>query len=77
MDQHCASAERHRHSVAAHSVLQYNYCQAQKRAYKTEHDRLVGYLQELDLTAYVGVYDPQDVVVLTDSSVLVGWHLCG
>jgi hypothetical protein len=64
-----------------------NYCRAQKRVYKTEHDRLVEYLRTLDLHAYIGVHQPEEVVVLTDSGYDVkklqnvirsqGWHFLG
>ena len=36
-------------------------------AYETEHDRLIVYLDELNLAAVVGIYEADEVVVLTDS----------
>lgn len=64
-----------------------NYCRAQKMPYETEHDRLITYLQALELSTYVGPHEPQNVVVLTDSGYDVkklqtciqaqGWHFLG
>jgi hypothetical protein len=64
-----------------------NYCKAQDIVYATEHDRLVEYLRALHLEDYLGVYRPQDVVVLMDSGYDVkkiqkiilaqGWHFLG
>lgn len=35
--------------------------------YMSEHDRVIAYLSNLNLEAYIGSHDPRDVVVLTDS----------
>jgi hypothetical protein len=43
------------------------YCRDRKLAYRTEHDLVVEYIQQLQLEAYIGSYDPREVVVLTDS----------
>ena len=43
------------------------YCRAHKLAYRTEHDLVVEYIQQLPLEEYIGSYDPREVVVLTDS----------
>ena len=43
------------------------YCRDHALAYQTEHDLVIDYLRQLDLTDYIGSYDPRDVVVLTDS----------
>jgi hypothetical protein len=43
------------------------YCREQKREYRTEHDLVVAYIQQLNLEDYIGSYDPREVVVLTDS----------
>jgi hypothetical protein len=42
-------------------------CRERKLAYRTAHDRVVAYLQQLQLEEYIGAYDPREVVVLTDS----------
>ncbi len=44
-----------------------NECKRRKVDYKTEHDRLFEYLEELQLAKYVGFYSPDEVVVLTDA----------
>ncbi len=61
-----------------------NYCKQQKLTYQSEHDRLVAYLTALDLSAYLGLHCPDDVIVLMDSGYDVkkiqriirskGWH---
>ena len=43
------------------------YCRDRKLAYRTEHDRVVEYIQQLQLEEYIGSYDPREVVVLMDS----------
>ena len=43
------------------------YCRDHKLEYRTEHDLVVEYLQQLQLEEYIGSYDPRAVVVLTDS----------
>jgi Transposase DDE domain len=43
------------------------YCRDHKLKYRTEHDLVVEYIQTLQLEAYIGSYDPREVVVLTDS----------
>jgi Transposase DDE domain len=43
------------------------YCRERKLEYRTEHDLVVEYLQQLQLEEYIGSYDPREVVVLTDS----------
>lgn len=43
------------------------YCRDRKLEYRTEHDRVVEYIQKLQLEEYIGSYDPREVVVLTDS----------
>jgi hypothetical protein len=43
------------------------YCRERKLAYRTEHDLVVEYIQQLQLEEYIGSYDPREVVVLTDS----------
>jgi hypothetical protein len=43
------------------------YCRDHDLAYQTEHDLVIDYLRQLDLGDYIGLYDPRDVVVLTDS----------
>jgi Transposase DDE domain len=43
------------------------YCRDHKLEYRTEHDRVVEYIQQLQLEEYIGSYDPRAVVVLTDS----------
>ena len=43
------------------------YCRDHKLAYRTEHDRVVAYIQQLQLEEYIGSYDPREVVVLMDS----------
>ena len=43
------------------------YCRDHALAYRTEHDLVVDYIQQLHLEDYIGSYDPREVVVLTDS----------
>jgi hypothetical protein len=43
------------------------YCRDRKLEYRTEHDLVVEYIQQLQLEEYIGSYDPREVVVLTDS----------
>jgi len=43
------------------------YCRDRKLAYRTEHDLVVEYIQQLQLKEYIGSYDPREVLVLTDS----------
>jgi Transposase DDE domain len=43
------------------------YCRNHQLEYRTEHDLVVEYIQQLQLEAYIGSYDPREVVVLTDS----------
>ena len=43
------------------------YCRDHKLEYRTEHDLVVDYIQQLQLEEYIGSYDPREVVVLTDS----------
>ncbi len=43
------------------------YCRDHKLKYRTEHDLVVEYIQQLQLEEYTGSYDPREVVVLTDS----------
>jgi Transposase DDE domain len=43
------------------------YCRERKLAYRTEHDLVVEYIQQLQLEEYIGSYDPREVVVLMDS----------
>jgi len=43
------------------------YCRKHKMGYKTEHQNIFEYLNDLDLTDYVGPHDPEHVIVLADS----------
>jgi len=43
------------------------YCRDHALVYRTEHDLVVEYIQQLNLEDYIGSYDPREVVVLTDS----------
>jgi hypothetical protein len=43
------------------------YCRDRKLEYRTEHDLVVDYIEQLQLEEYIGSYDPRAVVVLTDS----------
>jgi len=61
-----------------------SYCRKMKIQYKTEHERIVEYLEKLNLEEYIGPHISQDVVVLADSGYDVkqiqktiiqkGWH---
>src|SRR5215475_1659259 len=42
-------------------------CRERKLPYRTEHDLVVEYIQQLQLEEYIGSHDPREVVVLTDS----------
>jgi len=44
-----------------------NECKRRGVAYETEHERLKSYLEKLNLSAIVGTYENDEVVVLTDS----------
>ena len=43
------------------------YCRDHALEYRTEHDLVVDYIQQLNLEDYIGAYDPRAVIVLTDS----------
>ena len=43
------------------------YCRDHALEYRTEHDLVVEYIQQLNLEDYIGAYDPREVIVLTDS----------
>ena len=43
------------------------YCRKYKLTYRTEHQRVVEYLADLDLGQYVGRHNPKQVLVLGDS----------
>ncbi|GBC60976.1 hypothetical protein DENIS_2717 [Desulfonema ishimotonii] len=43
------------------------YCRSKKMKYRTSHERLTEYLNNLNLEEYIGKHDGRDVVVLTDS----------
>jgi hypothetical protein len=43
------------------------YCRKHKLTYQTEHQRIVKYLDDLDLRQYIGPHDPKQVLVLGDS----------
>jgi hypothetical protein len=43
------------------------YCREENLEYKTEHERVIEYLEALDLSEYIEGYRPEDVVVLADS----------
>src|SRR5215470_15159824 len=40
------------------------YCRDHKLKYRTEHDLVVDYIEQLNLEDYIGAYDPRQVVVL-------------
>lgn len=44
-----------------------NECKKRKIEYKTEHEHLLKYLESLALADYVGIYSPDEVVVISDS----------
>jgi len=43
------------------------YCRKHNMEYKTEHEHVVEYLENLDLKAYIGSHNPKHVAVLGDS----------
>lgn len=43
------------------------YCREHDLVYRSEHDLVVEYLEQLELEAYIGSYDRREVIVLTDS----------
>jgi len=43
------------------------YCREHQLTYRTEHERVVEYIEQLRLEDYIGAYDSRQVVVLTDS----------
>jgi hypothetical protein len=43
------------------------YCRDHQLTYRTEHDRVVEYIEQLHLEDYIGAYEPRQVVVLMDS----------
>jgi hypothetical protein len=43
------------------------YCRDHKLPYRTEHDRVVEYIEQLNLEDSIGAYDPRQVVVFTES----------
>jgi hypothetical protein len=43
------------------------YCRHRQLGYRTTHDLVVEDIQQLQLEAYIGSYDPREGVVLTDS----------
>jgi Transposase DDE domain len=43
------------------------YCRDHQLTYRTEHDRVVEYIEQLHLEDYIGADDPRQVVVLMDS----------
>jgi hypothetical protein len=60
------------------------YCRRNRMTYETEHERLIGYINALNLKEYIGYHRDREVVVLTDSgyddkdiqNVILkkGWH---
>jgi len=44
-----------------------SYCKKHELTYRTEHDHVVEYLNNLDIYDYVGLHNPNEVVVLADS----------
>jgi hypothetical protein len=62
-------------------------CKRRGISYRTEHEQVITYLQELNLNAWVGLHDPSEVVVLMDSGydnkriqntiVDLGWDFVG
>ena len=44
-----------------------NKCKRRGVAYQTEHERLELYIEQVNLSASVGMYEDDEVVVLTDS----------
>jgi hypothetical protein len=49
------------------AFLSRNYCRQKNLEYKSEHKRVIDYLQSLDLSEYIENYKPEEVVVLADS----------
>lgn len=47
--------------------LSKNECKRRRVAYRTEHERVTEYLTELNLHAWIGIHDPNEIVVLMDS----------
>ena len=43
-----------------------NYCKKNKLTYQTENDRIVEYIEKLDLKEYIGRHNPHEIVVLAD-----------
>jgi hypothetical protein len=43
------------------------YCRDHDLTYRSEHDLVVDYIEQLNLEEYIGPYDRRDVIVLTDS----------
>ena len=43
------------------------YCRKNRLKYRTEHELVIEYLENLDLVEYIGPHRPQEVVVLADS----------
>jgi hypothetical protein len=43
------------------------YCRENGLTYMTEHDRVIGYLDGLNMYGYVGLHNNEDIAVLTDS----------
>ncbi|WP_139786943.1 hypothetical protein, partial [Desulfamplus magnetovallimortis] len=44
-----------------------NYCKKNKIKYKTEHEVVIEYFEQLNLYEYIGYHSPEEVVVLADS----------
>lgn len=44
-----------------------NYCKKKKLKYQTENERIIQYLESLNLKEYIGKHKPHEVVVLADS----------
>ena len=44
-----------------------NYCRKNGIKYKTEHKRVIEYIESLNLEEYIGPHNPSDVVALADS----------
>ena len=44
-----------------------NECKRRKISYKTEHERLREYLEQLNLAKFIGFYDSNEIVVMMDS----------
>lgn len=50
--------------IAFHSK---KYCHQNKLEYKTEHQRIIEYVETLDLCSYIGPHTSKDVIVIADS----------